>query len=176
MDIGPGAGVHGGEVVAAGTRGGDHGRAPVPHRPVPLRGQNHPRPPRRRPATATASPSGGRGEQPGPHRRVHPPGDLHLRHRGVRVGGKSSLVNEILFKTPGGRFKPDEGPPRQARQFGRGLEFLDKVIAIDQSPIGRTPGPTPPPTPGSLETSGSSLPPPLTPSPGVRPQGGSVST
>ena len=88
-------------------------------------------------ATATASPSGGRGKQPGPHRRFHPPGDLHLRHRGVRVG-KSSLVNEILFKRLGADLNRMKVRPGKHDRL-EGEEFLDKVIAIDQSPIGRTP-------------------------------------
>ena len=57
---------------------------------------------------------------------------------GVSGSGKSSLVNEILYKAlaklNNARIKP--GKHREIK----GLEHLDKVIAIDQSPIGRTPG------------------------------------
>ena len=67
--------------------GGDHGCAGVHHRPVPLRSQKHPRP---RPAAGGQRPQHGdprrSGEQSRRAGRDLPPGDLHLRHRRVRVG------------------------------------------------------------------------------------------
>ena len=141
---------------------------PVPHRPVPLRGQNHPRPPRRQ-ENGHCLTVRGAAENNLDHIDVSIPLGTFTCVTGVSGSGKSSLVNEILFKRLGADLNRMKVRPGKHDSL-EGEEFLDKVIAIDQSPIGRTPGPTPPPTPGSLETSGSSLPPPLTPSPGVWPR------
>ena len=57
---------------------------------------------------------------------------------GVSGSGKSSLVNEVIYKTLAGELNGARMKPGACQEI-RGLEFLDKVIDIDQSPIGRTP-------------------------------------
>ena len=57
---------------------------------------------------------------------------------GVSGSGKSSLVNEILYKVLAKKLNRARTVPGKYREI-QGLEQLDKVIAIDQSPIGRTP-------------------------------------
>ena len=138
IDVGPGAGVHGGEIVAAGT---------------PEEVMNTP-------GSITGEYLSGRRKIPDPRERQKGNGKLlkvfgaaenNLRHidveiplgtftcvTGVSGSGKSSLVNEILYKKLGAdlnRVKVRAG--RHDRIEGE--EFLDKVIDIDQSPIGRTP-------------------------------------
>ena len=138
IDVGPGAGVHGGEIVAAGT---------------PEEVMNTP-------GSITGDYLSGRRKIPVPQERRKGNGNLlkvfgaaenNLRHidvaiplgtftcvTGVSGSGKSSLVNEILYKKLGAdlnRVKVRAG--RHDRIEGE--EFLDKVIDIDQSPIGRTP-------------------------------------
>ena len=138
IDVGPGAGVHGGEIVAAGT---------------PEEVMNTP-------GSITGEYLSGRRKIPVPRERQKGNGKLlkvfgaaenNLRHidveiplgtftcvTGVSGSGKSSLVNEILYKKLGAdlnRVKVRAG--RHDRIEGE--EFLDKVIDIDQSPIGRTP-------------------------------------
>ena len=66
-----------------------------------------------------------------------PPGDLHLCHRRLRLR-KSSLVNEILYKTLAAQLNRARTHPGKCDGID-GLEHLDKVVGIDQSPIGRTP-------------------------------------
>ena len=137
VDIGPGAGSHGGEVIAIGT--------------AEEIKQN--------PASITGAYLSGRLQIPVPKERRQPTGFLTIKGAaennlkkidveiplgmmtcitGVSGSGKSSLINEILYK-------------RLARDLNRartipgkhtdilGIDQLDKVIAIDQSPIGRTP-------------------------------------
>ncbi len=137
VDIGPGAGSHGGEVIAIGT--------------AEEIKQN--------PASVTGAYLSGRLQIPVPKERRQPTGFLTIKGAaennlkkidveiplgvmtcvtGVSGSGKSSLINEILYK-------------RLARDLNRartipgkhtdilGIDQLDKVIAIDQSPIGRTP-------------------------------------
>jgi excinuclease ABC subunit A len=78
---------------------------------------------------------------------------------GVSGSGKSSLVNEILFKKLGAELMRMKTRPGKCKRI-EGLEFLDKVVDIDQSPIGRTPrSPTPPPIRAFSTTSGTCLPP-----------------
>ena len=94
---------------------------------------------------------------------------------GVSGSGKSSLVNEILFKKLGAdlnRVKVRAGKHERIE----GEEYLDKVIDIDQSPIGRTPRSTRPPTRASSTTSGTCSPPPPTPRAGATARAGSPST
>ena len=138
VDIGPGAGVHGGEVVACGT----------PEEVMACKN------------SLTADYLTGRRKIPVPKERrkgnghylkVFGAAEHNLRHidvtfplgtftcvTGVSGSGKSSLVNEILFKKLGAdlnRTKTRAGK----HDHIEGEEFLDKVINIDQSPIGRTP-------------------------------------
>ena len=138
VDIGPGAGVHGGEVVACGT-------------PEEVMACEN---------SLTADYLTGRRKIPVPKQRRKGNGkylkvvgaaEHNLRHidvtfplgtftcvTGVSGSGKSSLVNEILFKKLGAdlnRTKTRAGKHDRIE----GEEYLDKVINIDQSPIGRTP-------------------------------------
>ncbi len=138
VDVGPGAGIHGGHIVAAGTPEevmncpdsitGDYlaGRKTIP---VPIK----------------------RRSGSGKHLRVIGAAENNLRSidvdfpletftcvTGVSGSGKSSLVNEILYKKLGAdlnRTKTRAGKHERME----GEEYLDKVISIDQSPIGRTP-------------------------------------
>ena len=87
VDVGPGAGVHGGQIVCAGTAQGDQGLQGLHYRPVPLRGPEGAGAllPAARKRGLPHHPQGP-GEQPEKHRCENPPGDLHLRFRRVRVG------------------------------------------------------------------------------------------
>lgn len=138
VDIGPGAGEHGGEVVAQGT-------------PAQLIKNKN---------SITADYLSGRKRIPVPEKRRTPTGKLtilgaqenNLKNidvdiplgvftcvTGVSGSGKSSLVNEILYK----RLSRDLNRSRTSRPGKHkdilGVDQLDKVINIDQSPIGRTP-------------------------------------
>ena len=138
VDVGPGAGVHGGEIVACGT-------------PEEVMACEN---------SLTADYLTGRRKIPVPKERrkgngkylkVFGAAEHNLRHvdvtfplgtftcvTGVSGSGKSSLVNEILFKKLGADLNRNK---TRAGKHDRieGEEFLDKVINIDQSPIGRTP-------------------------------------
>ena len=137
VDIGPGAGEHGGEVVAAGTVD-DIIQCP---------------------RSVTGAYLGGRICIPVPKERRKPTGYLtvfgakenNLKDvdvsfplgvmtcvTGVSGSGKSSLVNEILYKSLARKLNRARTIPGKCRRL-EGVDKLDKVIAIDQSPIGRTP-------------------------------------
>ena len=138
VDIGPGAGIHGGEVVAAGTPDevamckssitGDY-----------LSGRRKIEVPRERRA--------GSGEylriigaEENNLKKVNvdiPLGKL-IAVTGVSGSGKSSLVNSVLYNTLAKELNRANTYPGKVEKI-LGLENLDKVIAIDQSPIGRTP-------------------------------------
>ncbi len=137
VDIGPGAGEHGGEVVASGTVDdiiacpdsvtGDYlaGRIKIP---VP---------------GVRRSPSGwiqviGAAENNLKRINVDFPLGVFTCVTGVSGSGKSSLVNEILYKMMAKKLNRARTIPGRVKAV-EGLEQLDKVIAIDQSPIGRTP-------------------------------------
>ncbi len=137
VDIGPGAGIHGGEVVAAGT--------------AEEIMQNE--------QSVTGAYLSGRKKIPVPETRRKPAGWLEIvgaRENnlknitakiplgvltcitGVSGSGKSSLINEILYKELAhdlNRARTHAGEHKEIR----GIEQLDKIINIDQSPIGRTP-------------------------------------
>ena len=137
VDIGPGAGSHGGEVVATGTA------AEIMQNPASLTGQYL---------------SGARRIEI-PKERRKPSGWLTVRGAavnnlkyidvsfplgvmtvvtGVSGSGKSSLVNEVLYKTLARKLNHAQVIPGKCDGID-GIEQLDKVIDIDQSPIGRTP-------------------------------------
>ncbi len=138
VDVGPGAGVHGGHIVAAGTPEavmacphsitGDYlsGRKKIP---VPIK---------RRTGSGKVLRVLGAAENNLRGIDVDFPLETFTCVTGVSGSGKSSLVNEILYKKLGAdlnRTKTRAG--RHERMEGE--EHLDKVISIDQSPIGRTP-------------------------------------
>jgi len=78
---------------------------------------------------------------------------------GVSGSGKSSLVNDVLYQVLANKLNGAKGVPGRHIRV-EGLEQLDKVVHVDQAPIGRTPAPTPPPTPASSITLESFLPTP----------------
>ena len=137
VDIGPGAGEHGGQVVAAGTA------EEIMQSPDSI----------------TGAYLSGRLEIPVPAQRRTPKGWLVVKGAaennlkditvkfplgvmtcvtGVSGSGKSSLVNEILYKALAKKLNRARTIPGKHKTI-EGAEQLDKIIAIDQSPIGRTP-------------------------------------
>ena len=137
VDIGPGAGEHGGEVVATGTA------------EEIMKNEN----------SITGAYLSGRIKIPVPEERRKPTGYLTVRGAaqnnlknidvkfplgimtvvtGVSGSGKSSLVNEILYKSLAKNLNRAHVIPGKHKKI-EGMEQLDKVIDIDQSPIGRTP-------------------------------------
>ena len=138
IDIGPGAGVHGGEVVAAGTP------EEVMANPDSLTGQylcgkkKIPVPQSRRPGSGKFLKVVGAAENNLRHIDVSFPLGTFTVVTGVSGSGKSSLVNEILFKRLGADLMRMKTRPGKCGRI-EGIEYLDKVVDIDQSPIGRTP-------------------------------------
>lgn len=137
VDIGPGAGEHGGQVVAIGTA------------KQIMKNQN----------SITGAYLSGRIQIPVPKERRKPTGYITIRGAaennlknidvqiplgimtcvtGVSGSGKSSLVNEILYKALARKLNRARTIPGKHKCI-EGVEQLDKIIAIDQSPIGRTP-------------------------------------
>ena len=138
VDIGPGAGVHGGQVVACGTAeevmntpGSITGDYLAGRRKVPV-------PETRRPGNGHQLVIRGAAENNLRHIDVAFPLGTFIAVTGVSGSGKSSLVNEILYKRLGADLNRTKARPGKHDGI-EGEEFLDKVIAIDQSPIGRTP-------------------------------------
>ena len=138
VDIGPGAGVHGGQVVAAGTA------EEVMNTPGSITGDYLSGrkkilvPAQRRMGSGHILTVRGAAENNLQNVDVSIPLGTFTCVTGVSGSGKSSLVNEILYK----RLAADlnRAKTRPGRHAGiEGEEFLDKVIDIDQSPIGRTP-------------------------------------
>ena len=138
IDIGPGAGVHGGEVVAAGTP------EEVMANPNSLTGQylcgkkKIPVPQSRRPGSGKLLKVVGAAENNLRGIDVAFPLGTFTVVTGVSGSGKSSLVNEILFKRLGADLMRMKTRPGKCERI-EGIEYLDKVVNIDQSPIGRTP-------------------------------------
>ena len=138
IDIGPGAGVHGGQVVAAGTP------AEVMANPDSLTGQylsgkkKIEVPTVRRPGNGKVLKVIGASENNLRHIDVEFPLGTFTVVTGVSGSGKSSLVNEVLFKRLGAELMRMKVRPGKCDRI-EGIEQLDKVVNIDQSPIGRTP-------------------------------------
>ena len=139
VDVGPGAGIHGGEIVAKGTP------ADVMNDPKSLTGKyltgklSVPMPKKRRvPEKARMlRVIGARGNNLKGQTAEIPLG-LFTCVTGVSGGGKSTLIIETLFKAAARRLNGALEHPGPHERI-EGLELLDKVIDIDQSPIGRTP-------------------------------------
>ena len=138
VDIGPGAGVHGGEVVAAGSLE-DIMRCPRSITGQYLSGvRNIPVPAERRKGNGKFLTVRGAAENNLRHVDVSIPLGTFTCITGVSGSGKSSLVNEILYKKLAGALNHARTRPGKFDAI-EGLEHLDKVVGIDQSPIGRTP-------------------------------------
>ena len=138
IDIGPGAGEHGGEVVAEGTA------AEIMKNPASITGQYLSRkqfipvPAERRRGNGHFLEIVGAAENNLKDVNVKfPLGTLTLV-TGVSGSGKSTLVNEILYRGVASRLYRAKGKPGKHKKI-KGLEHIDKVINIDQQPIGRTP-------------------------------------
>ena len=138
IDVGPGAGIHGGQIVAAGTP------EEVMANPASLTGQylSGKRyiavPETRRPGNGHTLTIRGAAENNLKNIDVSIPLGTFTCVTGVSGSGKSSLVNEILFKRLGSDLNRMKCRPGRHKAI-EGEEYLDKVINIDQSPIGRTP-------------------------------------
>ncbi len=138
IDIGPGAGVLGGHVVAQGTL------EDIMACPESLTGQylsgakKIPVPAVRRPGNGHSLKVFGCRENNLRGIDVDIPLGTFTCVTGVSGSGKSSLVNEIIYKTLAGKLNRARVRPGRCDRF-EGIEHLDKVICIDQSPIGKTP-------------------------------------
>ncbi len=137
VDIGPGAGAHGGHIVAQGTV------EEIIANPNSLTGQylsgtkKIPVPEKRRTPTGYLTIRGAREHNLKNIDATIPLGVLACV-TGVSGSGKSSLVNEILYKYLAKQLNRAKTRPGEFDRL-EGIELLDKIIDIDQSPIGRTP-------------------------------------
>ena len=138
VDIGPGAGIHGGEIIAQGTVE-EIKNNPNSITGAYLSGRLKIEIPEKRKAT-----NGkwleviGAEENNLKNIDVKIPLGLFTCVTGVSGSGKSSLVNEIIYKASASKLNHAKIKPGKHKEI-KGFEYLDKVIAIDQSPIGRTP-------------------------------------
>ncbi len=138
VDIGPGAGIHGGEVVFSGTvdkllkcKNSITGQYLSGKKKIPL-------PDKRREGNGLFLSVRGASENNLKDVDVDIPLGKLICVTGVSGSGKSSLVNEIVYKHLAAKLNRAKIKPGKFREM-KGLENLDKVICIDQSPIGRTP-------------------------------------
>lgn len=138
VDIGPGAGIHGGEVIAAGTveeikacERSVTGQYLSGRKKIPV-------PTERRKGSGKFLTVKGARQNNLKNVNVDIPLGTFTCVTGVSGSGKSSLVNEIIYKNLAGKLNRAKIRPGDFKDM-LGLENLDKVIDIDQSPIGRTP-------------------------------------
>lgn len=137
VDVGPGAGTHGGEIVAVGTAK-DIMKNKKSITGAYLSGKiKIPVPEERREPTGWLTVEGA-AENNLKNINVKFPLGIMTCVTGVSGSGKSSLVNEILYKRLARDLNRARTIPGKHKNM-KGIEQLDKVIAIDQSPIGRTP-------------------------------------
>ena len=138
VDIGPGAGIHGGEIVAQGTI------EEIKNNPNSITGQYLSGAKKIEIPEERRKPNGkwleiiGAEENNLKNIDVKIPIGLFTCITGVSGSGKSSLVNQILYKALSQKLNHSKLKPGKFKEI-KGLEYLDKVIEIDQSPIGRTP-------------------------------------
>ena len=137
LDIGPGAGIHGGQIVAAGSPKEIETSGSLTSRY--LTGEKHvPVPQVKRPGTGKVlTLSGATGHNLKNVTLRLPLGKL-VCVTGVSGSGKSSLIHDTLYPILNRHFFNARREPLAYREIS-GLEYLDKVIEVDQSPIGRTP-------------------------------------
>ena len=138
IDIGPGAGEHGGRIIAEGTLDD------ISHHPGSITGDylsgrlGVPVPTRRRDPNCKWLELIGATENNLHDLTVRIPLGVFVCVTGVSGSGKSTLVNEILYKRLAQEIHGAKARPGAHRELS-GLEHIDKIIEIDQSPIGRTP-------------------------------------
>ena len=138
IDIGPGAGENGGRVIAQGTA------EEIKQVPESITGQYLsrakyiPLPARRRTGNGSCIEVVGAAQNNLKDLRVKFPLGVFTVVTGVSGSGKSTLVNEILYKGLASKLYHAKGKPGKFKKIN-GLKNIDKIIDIDQSPIGRTP-------------------------------------
>ena len=157
VDLGAGAGKAGGELIAKGTA------AEIAHNPRSLTGRYIsgdlaiPVPGHRRKGDGKAVIVRGARQNNLKGINVRFPLGLFTVISGVSGSGKSSLVNDILYRALARRLYGSVAEPGRHRSIA-GATLIDKVIEIDQQPIGRSPRSTPPPIPACLRLSVTSTP------------------
>ena len=138
IDIGPGAGVHGGQVIAQGTA------EEIMEVPESITGQylsgkkKIEVPKKRRKSNGNSIVIKKASENNLKNIDVKIPLGQFVCVTGVSGSGKSTLINEILYKTVARDLNGSNEKPGKCKEI-KGLENIDKIINIDQSPIGRTP-------------------------------------
>jgi len=138
IDIGPGAGENGGRIIAQGTA------EEIKQVPESITGQYLSRarfipvPAKRRTGNGNCIEVVGAAQNNLKDLRVKFPLGVFTVVTGVSGSGKSTLVNEILYKGLASKLYHAKGKPGRFRKIN-GLQHIDKIIDIDQSPIGRTP-------------------------------------
>ncbi|HTP45526.1 MAG TPA: excinuclease ABC subunit UvrA [Casimicrobiaceae bacterium] len=139
VDMGPGAGEHGGQIVAQGTpeeicRAAHSltGQYLAGHRQIPMPEHRHRADPKRVLTMTGATGNNLKGVT------LKLPVGLFVCVTGVSGSGKSTLINDTLYHAIARHLYGSAAEPAPYTEM-HGLEFYDKVISVDQSPIGRTP-------------------------------------